>query len=128
MILLDTHILVWMLLTPEKLTPASRKKIVTAREIGPLFLSTISLWEIAWLVENHRIATDLSTASFVQKCASFVQLLPITPQIAASAVAFPATYPSDPQDRIIGATAIVEGLRLLTRDKRIRQSHLVPLA
>lgn len=128
MILLDTHILVWMLLAPEKLTPASRKKIVTARETGPLFLSAISLWEIAWLVENRRIATDLSTASFVQKCASYVQLLPITPQIAARAVAFPATYPSDPQDRIIGSTAIVEGLRLLTRDKRIRQSRLVPLA
>ena len=105
-----------------------REKILAARQDSPLFLSTISLWEIAWLVENRRIATDRSTASFAQKCASNVQLLPITPQIAAQSVAFPATYPSDPQDRIIGATAIVDGLLLLTHNKRIRQSRLVRLA
>ncbi len=128
MILLDTHMLVWMLVAPEKLSSSAKMKILDARRNGPLFLSAISLWEIAWLVENRRVETELSTESFVAKCASYVQIMPITPQIAARSFAFPATYPSDPQDRIIGATAIMEGLRLLTRDKRIRQSRLVPLA
>jgi hypothetical protein len=41
---------------------------------------------------------------------------------------FPKSYPNDPQDRIIGATAIVEGIRLLTHNKMIVKSGLVPLA
>ncbi len=58
----------------------------------------------------------------------YVQVLPITPEIAVRSVQFPKSYPNDPQDRIIGATAIVEGIRLLTHDKMIVKSGLVPLA
>lgn len=128
MILLDTHILIWLLLAPEKLSPKARKAIVAARKSGPLALSAISLWEIAWLAENKRIDVDVSVDSFVKKCASYVEILPITQEIAVRSVQFPKSYPSDPQDRIIGATAIVEGIRLLTHDKRIVKSGLVPLA
>ena len=128
MILLDTHILIWLLIAPEKLSPKQRKAIVAARQSGPLALSAISLWEIAWLVENKRIEIDVSIDSFVRKCVSYVQILPITPEIAVRSVRFPKSYPADPQDRIIGATAIVEGIRLLTDDKRIAGSGLVPLA
>jgi PIN domain nuclease of toxin-antitoxin system len=99
-----------------------------ARRSGPLALSAISLWEIAWLAENKRIDIDVSVDSFVRRCASYVQVLPLTPEIAVRSVQFPTTYPSDAQDRIIGATAIVEGIRLLTHDRRIVKSGLVPLA
>jgi PIN domain nuclease of toxin-antitoxin system len=99
-----------------------------ARRSGPLALSAISLWEIAWLAENKRIDIDVSVDSFVRRCASYVQVLPLTPEIAVRSVQFPKTYPSDAQDRIIGATAIVEGIRLLTHDRRIVKSGLVPLA
>lgn len=99
-----------------------------ARKSGPLALSAISLWEIAWLTENKRIDIDVRVDSFVKKCASYVQVLPITQEIAVRSVQFPKSYPSDPQDRIIGATALVEGIRLLTHDKRIVKSGLVPLA
>lgn len=128
MILLDTHILIWLLIAPERLSPKARKAILAARKSGPLALSAISLWEIAWLAENKRIEIDVSVESFVEKCASYVQVLPIGPEIAVRAVQFPITYPKDPQDRIIGATAIVEGIRLLTHDTRIAASGLVPLA
>ncbi len=128
MILLDTHILVWLLIAPENLSPKAKKVIQGARKSGPLALSAISLWEIAWLTENKRIEIDVSVDSFVRKCASYVQVLPITQEIAVRSVQFPKSYPSDPQDRIIGATALVEGIRLLTHDKRIMKSGLVPLA
>lgn len=128
MILLDTHILVWLLIAPENLSPKAKKVIQAARKSGPLALSAISLWEIAWLTENKRIETDVSVDSFVRKCASYVQVLPITQEIAVRSVQFPKSYPNDPQDRIIGATALVEGIRLLTHDKRITKSGLVPLA
>jgi PIN domain nuclease of toxin-antitoxin system len=62
-----------------------------------------------------------------QKCASYVQVLAITQEIAVRSVQFPNSYPSDPQDRIIGVTAIVEGIRLLTHDKLVARSGLVPL-
>ena len=128
MILLDTHILVWLLIAPESLSPKAKKAILAARKSGALALSAISLWEIAWLAENKRIDIDVSVDSFVKKCASFVQVLAITQEIAVRSVQFPKSYPSDPQDRIIGATAIVEGIRLLTHHKLIVRSGLVPLA
>ena len=128
MILLDTHIPVWALIAPENLSPRAKKTIRAARRSGPLALSAISLWEIAWLAENKRIDIDVSIDSFVRRCASYVQVLPLTPEIAVRSVQSPKTYPNDPQDRIIGATAIVEGVRLLTHDRRIVKSGLVPLA
>ena len=128
MILLDTHILIWLLIAPEILSPKARKVIVAARKAGALGISAISLWEIAWLVENKRIEVDVSVGSFVRKCASYVQVVPITQEIAVRSVQFPDSYPRDPQDRIIGATAIVEDIRLLTHDKLIIGSGLVPLA
>ena len=128
MILLDTHILMWLLIAPEMLSAKEKKSIVEARKSGGLALSAISLFEIAWLIENKRIDIDVSVDSFVRKCASYVEVLPITPEIAVRSVKFPKSYPSDPQDRMIGATAIVEGIRLLTHDKQIAKSGLVPLA
>jgi PIN domain nuclease of toxin-antitoxin system len=104
-ILLDTHILIWLLVAPENLSSKEKKAILASRRSGPLAISAISLWEIAWLAENKRIEIDVSVESFVRKCASFVQVLPITQQIAVCAVRFSKLYPNDPQDRIIGATA-----------------------
>lgn len=101
---------------------------MAARKSGSLAISAISLWEIAWLAENKRIEIDVSVESFVKKCASYVEVLPITQEIAVRSVRFPNSYPDDFRDRIIGATAIVEGIRLLTHDKAIMKSGLVPLA
>jgi PIN domain nuclease of toxin-antitoxin system len=128
MILLDTHILIWLLIAPENLAPKAKKVILAARKSGPLALSAISLWEMAWLAQNKRIDVDVSVDSFVKKCASYVQVLPITPEIAVRSVQFPKSYPNNPQDRIIGATALVEGIRLLTHDKLIVKSGLIPVA
>ena len=128
MILLDTHILIWLLIAPENLAPKAKKVILAARKSGSLALSAISLWEMAWLAQNKRIEVDVSVDSFVKKCASYVQVLPITPEIAVRSVQFPKSYPNDPQDRIIGATALVEGIRLLTYDKLLVKSGLIPLA
>jgi PIN domain nuclease of toxin-antitoxin system len=65
MILLDTHILIWLLIAPENLSPRAKKAILAARKSGPLALSAISLWEIAWLAVNKRIDIDVSVDSFV---------------------------------------------------------------
>jgi PIN domain nuclease of toxin-antitoxin system len=127
MILLDTHIVVWLAFDPEKLSERAKESIRGARREGGLAISGITLLELAWLAENGRVETTLSVESFVRLCASKMTVLPITPEIAARAVSLPDSFPKDPQDRLIGATALVEGVQLVTRDKQIKKSRIVPI-
>jgi PIN domain nuclease of toxin-antitoxin system len=126
-ILLDTHVVVWLAFEPQKLSKRAKEAIRAARRDGGLAIAGITLMELAWLAERGRIETALSTESFVRLCASKMTVLPITPEIAARAVSFPDSYPKDPQDRLIGATALVEGVELVTHDKSIKKSGLVPV-
>src|ERR1019366_9740321 len=127
MILLDTHIVIWLAGEPEKLSKRAKEAIREARTQGGLAIAAITLMELAWLAENGRVATKLSVESFVRQCASKMTVLPITPEIAARAVSFPDPYPKDPQDRLIGATALVEGIQLVTHDKQIKKSGMIPI-
>ena len=127
MILLDTHIVVWLAFEPQKLSKRAKEAIRAARRDGGLAIAAITLFELAWLAEKGRVETTLSTESFVRQCASKMAVLAITPEIAARAVSFPDSYPKDPQDRLIGATALVEGIELVTHDKPIKRSRLVPV-
>jgi PIN domain nuclease of toxin-antitoxin system len=77
------------------------------------------------LAENGHIQVSGSVESFIRETVARVILKPMTPEIAALAVRLPETYPKDPADRLTGATAIVEGVPLVTADKQIRQAKLV---
>jgi PIN domain nuclease of toxin-antitoxin system len=128
MILLDTHIVIWLAFEPNKLSKRAKEAIRAARVEGGLAIAGITLLELAWLVEKgRRVETTLSVESFVRLCASKMTVLPITPEIAARAVSCPDSYPKDPQDRLIGATALVEGIQLVTHDKLIKKSGVVPV-
>lgn len=80
---------------------------------------------MAWLAENGRIQVTGSVESFIRETASRVMVQPITPEIAAFAVRLPSGFPKDPADRLIAATAMVEGVPLVTADARIRQAKIV---
>jgi PIN domain nuclease of toxin-antitoxin system len=127
MILLDTHVVVWLAFEPDRLSKRAKEAILTARIQGGLAIAAITLLELAWLAEKGRVETTLSVESFVRQCASRMTVLPITPEIAARAVSLPDKYPKDPQDRLIGATALVEGIELVTHDKLIKKSGVVPV-
>jgi PIN domain nuclease of toxin-antitoxin system len=126
-ILLDTHIVIWLAFEPNKLSKRAKDVIRAARLQDGLAIAGISLVELAWLAQKGAIETSLTVESFVRLCASKMTVFPITPEIAARAVGFPASYPKDPQDRLIGATALVEGVQLVTHDKQIRKSGLIPV-
>ena len=125
MIFLDTHVLIWMASDPKRLSKKARETIREARERTGVGIAAITLWELAWLAENGRIQITGSVESFVRETSSRVIVESITPEIAAFAVQLPSSFPKDPADRLIAATAMAEGASLVTADERIRQSKVV---
>ncbi|MGH9430206.1 MAG: type II toxin-antitoxin system VapC family toxin [Terriglobia bacterium] len=119
MLNLDTHMLIWMAageLRPEEHT-------LVARE--PLAISDIVLWVLAMLVRSGRVEVDLDGREFRQLLRALT-LIPISLQIARLSTRL--DFHSDPADEIIAATSIVESIPLLTRDRKILKSRMVPLA
>ncbi len=124
MILLDTHVVLWLAFDAEQVSAKARSAIRDARKsANGLAISDISLLELATLVGKGRINLDTTLESFLQEVESRFIVLPISGRACARAMSLPETYPKDPADRIIGATALVEGLALITADREIRRSR-----
>ena len=127
MILVDTHVAVWLALEPAKLSRRAAAAIKQARQDDSgIGIAAFSLWEIAMLVDRGRVEINVSIESFLRGVELSCIVLPLTGKIAAKSMDMGKGYPKDPADRIIGATALVEGLPLVTRDEKIRASKQVP--
>ncbi|MFZ0795622.1 MAG: type II toxin-antitoxin system VapC family toxin [Candidatus Korobacteraceae bacterium] len=126
MLVLDTHVLIWMLGDSAKISANAHRAIQDARRNGVIAIADISLWELAWVAENRRIRISGTVEGFIREATARLVVKPATPEIAALAARLPAPYPRDPMDRLIGATAVVEGAYLVTADQRIRDSQVVP--
>ena len=120
MILLDTHVLVWLAREPAKLSTAANDAIRAAGHTGGLAISAITLWELGWLATHGRLNIIGTVDAFVEEITSRTAIRPITPKIAVLANKFTPPYSSDPGDRLIGATAMAEGIGLVTKDRTIR--------
>ena len=126
MILVDTHVVVWLAFDQNRLSKKARAAIDDARtkEDG-LAISDITLLELATLASRGRVRIDISLESFLQEVETRFVVLPISSRACARAVGLPPTYPKDPVDRIIAATALVEGLSLISADREIQRSKAV---
>ncbi|PYU24142.1 MAG: hypothetical protein DMG32_14670 [Acidobacteria bacterium] len=123
-ILVDTHVVVWLAFDQDQISRKARTAIDDARRNADgLAISDITLMELATLASKGRVRLDISLESFLQEVETRFVVLPITGRACARAIGLPASYPRDPADRIIGATALVEGLSLLTADRDIRRSR-----
>jgi PIN domain nuclease of toxin-antitoxin system len=123
LILLDTHVLAWLVAEPARLSRPAASAIRRARISDGLAISSITVWELAMLFAQEILRSHSTVESAVQNLLtrSGVVIMPITAEIAAIASQFSDDYPKDPADRLIGATAMAEGIALITRDERIQK-------
>lgn len=124
MILLDSHVVVWLAFDEARISKQAGSAILKARENGEgLAISDISLLELARVFNRERVRLAISAESALAEVEGRFAVLPITGQISLRTLSLPESYPKDPADRIIGATALVQGIPLITADWEIRKSR-----
>jgi len=124
--LLDTHVLVWWYLGDKSLS-AKYRSILDDDLQEPVGVSAISLWEIAKLVERGKLRLSLSLDECLADLEGnpSIDVLPISGRIAAESTRLGSSFPRDPADQLIAASARCHGLLLLTGDSHIRDSGVV---
>jgi len=122
-LLVDTHVLQWWSAEPDRLGTAALDALAEADEVA---VAAITWYELAWLAGRGRISVSLPIAAWLADLARSVRTVAISPAIAATAAALPPSFPSDPADRLIYATAIENGWPLVTKDSQLRRHRASP--
>ena len=126
MILLDTHVAVWMTTDKRQLSPAAATAIRDESRAGKgVAIASSTLWEIAMMSAKNQVRLPGTLGDYLSYVESVFVVLPITGAIAERSTLFTGRFPGDPTDRLIGATAVVHGIKLVTKDKLIRISKQV---
>jgi PIN domain nuclease of toxin-antitoxin system len=115
--MLDTHVIHWWSAEPDRISRAATKALNEADELA---VAAISWFELAWLANRERIIVTVPIRSWLEQLAREVRTVGMTPAIADTAVSLPSSFPGDPADRLIYATAIEHGWRLITKDGKLR--------
>jgi PIN domain nuclease of toxin-antitoxin system len=123
-LLLDTHIWIWSQVSPEKLGRKVRRSLEDRR--NEVWLSPISIWELMLLVEKGRVVLEGSVGEWVARAIMPLKEAPLTAEIVLETGRFTLPH-GDPADRFLVATARSLGLTLVTTDKLLLASKLVPV-
>jgi PIN domain nuclease of toxin-antitoxin system len=121
-IVLDTHALVWWGSAPKRIPARARRLIDGAIDAGdPIGVSSISIWEVAMLVERGRLELRVPVDAWIAsvEAVPFLQFIPVDNRIAFRAVVLEGFPHRDPADRMILATALGLGATLVTADTRL---------
>ena len=125
-VVLDSHVVHWWSAEPDRISPAASQAITDADELA---VADISWFELAWLARHERILLTIPIAAWLDQLARQIRTIPVTPPIASAAVGLPSSFPGDPADRLIYATAVERGWALITKDRRLRtHRHPHPVA
>ena len=121
MILLDTHSLIWLVAGSQRLGPQARHAIQAAWDQGTAHASSFTFWEIALLHTAGHLGLDIQPRALSLRLRSDgLQVISADDEIAVRSVELGAEgFHADPADRIIMATAIICGYRLLTADRAV---------
>jgi PIN domain nuclease of toxin-antitoxin system len=117
-VLLDTHVVHWWSAEPDRISRAGNHALEAADEF---LVAAVSWYELAWLAEHQRIVIDIPIRSWLEGLSAQLRTIGITPAIADTAVSLPSSFPRDPMDRLIYATAIEHGVKLVTKDQAIAE-------
>ena len=124
MILLDTHAWVWWLADPARLPALALEAIQDSVAAGgPVYVSTISTWEVAMLVARGWLELTTAVEDWIAyaEAAPEIAFVPVDNRIALRAVQLDDFAHRDPADRLIVATALGLGATLATADRRLRR-------
>jgi PIN domain nuclease of toxin-antitoxin system len=120
--ILDTHIWIWLQEGDSaKLKPDAVAFLGEMQRESRLHVSMISIWEIANLLKKNKVATYAPLETWLDRGLAdhALDVLPLTAKILIESTGLPGEIHRDPADRIIIATARVEGMTILTYDARI---------
>lgn len=115
-ILLDTHVVHWWSAEPARVSVPARRALEAADDLA---IAAVSWYELAWLARHERIVLNVPVRSWLEGLGAHLRTIGVTPAVADTAAALPASFPGDPADRQIYATAIEHGLKLVTKDGAI---------
>jgi PIN domain nuclease of toxin-antitoxin system len=127
---LDTQAWIWSVLDHPRLSRRARTALRSTPAQERIGIAAISLKEAAWHLAHGRIAVDESFGPWplwlrAAAAAPHIEVLPLTVDVAIESEQLGETFPPDPADRLIAATARVHGLTLITSDRPIRKSGAV---
>jgi PIN domain nuclease of toxin-antitoxin system len=122
MIVLDTHIFLWLINGNNEITTSGFLPTINkAIKDNSIIIPAISLWEISMLVAKQRIVLHKNTLDWLKTATSApgISVYPISPEVAYESTILPGAFHGDPADRLIVATTRVINGTLLTFDKEI---------
>lgn len=117
--LLDTNIFIWLASQPEKLTPHIVKLVQEAADEKRLFVSHISLWEIALKESLGKLKLSLPIGPWLRRATESIETTSLNLEIIIDSTNLPGDFHKDPADRFIVATARHHLLTLISSDKLI---------
>ena len=120
MLLLDTHVAVWLARGIE-LSQAVRDQIMAARAMEGVYISSVTVWEVGNLLRKGKAGLDISLSAWVERfrAEDGFNEAPLTADIVVEAANLPGRFHNDPADRFLVATARHLNIPMMTRDKRI---------
>jgi PIN domain nuclease of toxin-antitoxin system len=121
--LLDTHAWVWWLTEDRRLSTRAKSAITTALAEQDLWISLISVWEVAKKVEKKQLILDRPLDQWLDEAVTpqGLGVWELTRPILVESCELPQPFHGDPADQILVATARRHGAMLVTKDQRIRR-------
>jgi PIN domain nuclease of toxin-antitoxin system len=122
-IVLDTHAWIWWATADRRLSAEARTAIATSQRADDVWLSPISIWELAKKVEKNQIALDRPLDSWLDAATTMpgLRLAELTRPILVESCCLQQPFHGDPADQIIVATARHHQAAIITKDRKIRQ-------
>lgn len=122
MILLDTHVLLWWISEEKSLPKGVLRKIQAHKKKEAIYVSSMSFWEIAFLIKKGRLVLNQDLSSWTEGVLSlpFLNIAVPDPKILIDSVGLPEPFHPDLADRIIVASARHLAATLITKDTKIR--------